>query len=860
MEVSGTGKKYTAQRVAASSSSQNSALQGATSISDVPAGATHQKKTTNLKQINEILNPALSGFRSMEKVVAEEVKTLTSQCMEIVKSTNASDTDQVKLEKKLDIAEKMLAAREAAIRKYDEAISEVKKIKYDITLQGNAVKGSVKAALSELGLAKPTAMALANRLRDIRAQAYDDLQLAKAWHTYLVAMQDHTEVNAATTTIQSLQELQQADPAQLTAKQKEALATADSTISEQHQIYKEKNDSAILKYGECADLLAPLPCDALNFPDSLPAKDVLKNALNVGLALRNHIFEHDVLAAFHERHKRATDHYKSLSADWNTLKTHEEIVPRLNQLRKLGAEAREAGMEAMKYAERTIELYDMALAANTDAPEPTQTGLWFAKQKAQGDLTKLKMDAFDMRRMELPLLVQAAENHYDPGLVENFYRANSVLTQVKTIHDYCTHKMVVGNPDEGTPMDLLHRVLKTVPDGYEDAVRQTTYIARQFEKRGKKVEDNDLVVKELKNLADSIRVIAKLAESQLGQVEFAGKANLGTDDEAKTWIEATLKFNFPQLYPPAPAEEEVDEATEELAEMDIGGSIESTSTTADAKAKTAEVKGPTPSQKNQLKVLSSAITAAEKATNSEQTKKDLALLEAESERQSRNARLEAQEGGSPCAVEDLMKLAANAESALADKKTRIAKKYRRALDKMETNHQKYQTFKTKLSELTEEAERHKTAHDGFIKEGQDLRIEISKMLPPTDSLFNYLYEKGQIKSVARKQQRVELESRDKEGKPRINPRTNEQVKDYIDEYVIKLEGEKKFVAHFHYRSMDANDNEVVACHFKTWDQRAQGLQYVMREAEENRDVEIHRGRTNLETLMILKQLASGTTV
>jgi hypothetical protein len=327
-------------------------------------------------------------------------------------------------------------------------------------------------------------------------------------------------------------------------------------------------------------------------------------------------------------------------------------------------------------------------------------------------------------------------------------------------------------------------------------------------------------------------------------VEFSGMAGQGTDAEATTWIEAALRDHIPDLYDTE--EVELDDLVDEIDDLAIEEDRPAPATPAASLVK----KGPTPPTKDPLKQLNSAIKTAENAIDDKTTKKNLAFWNAESKKHSNNAREGAKEGASPQAVEDDMKVAATNESKLADKKTKIAKKFRKALEQMPSDHGKYEDFKVEMTRLTSQAAQHQANHDALLAEGEALRIKVSKARPPTHLLFHYLCDKQQIERVTLPTKRKELDSLDKDGKPRINARTGEERKDYIEEYVIKPRGAKEVVVHVHYGSMDAPVDEIVACHFKTWDQRHLGLQH-----EVNEDAIVYRSSTNLDMIYRLRAMA-----
>lgn len=880
MDVNRASQTNSTNAVNQRGSRSSNQLQGATAIHNVPAGQQHLKKATNLNKVNTLLKPALSNFMAARQVSAEKANALTNQCMKVVNSKNPSDTERVKLENTRAIAEEMMAVRANAIAAYDDAISRIKNISITVTLRGNAVKGGVDGMLANLGLSEPKTMDLIGKLREIRAEAYDDFQYAQAWHAYVDAVLDQRDANTAADRVQLVQWAQDADPATLTEDEKKVqenvLAEAESTLREQLPIYQEKNNGAISKHDLCVDLLANLPIDGVTLPDSESAKNMLAQSLDSVLELRSNVFN-DMEATFEACKTKLNQAFANALTQSSTQEMGEDEVSSqemeeeevaslgtgvdeassLAQLAELGMEAKQVGTEALAYAGRNIDLYDQALSGIIDLTSENIDDLLAEKKQLQADKTKLSMGVFDMQRMELLLLVQVLDTEYDPGLMERYEQAQNALSQTKTLHQYCTNTMIDGD-GERVPEHLLHEVLKNLPADYEDAVCQIEHLADQFDKKGKGVPNNDRVVELMTLLADSSKAMAKLAESQLGQLVSADNAEQGSATEAKTWVDDTLKLKFPHLYQ---TDEPVDELTDELAELEVvetAAVVQNASTAVRKQAKVVEFKAATSSQKGPGKELKNAIASAENALNSEEIRQDMVRLAKESDKYRHYAEHREKEGASPCTVEDTMKLAARAELALADRYTTIAKRFQRALNKMATSHPKREDFTKQISTLTVEADKHKAKHEQFLRDGETMRIRMSKNLPPTHSLFNYLYDKGQVQSVKR-HKRVELNSLDKNGKARINPRTNEEIKDYIDEYGINLTGGKKIAAHFHYKSMDADDTDIVACHFKLWAQRKQGLQYVMKQAKEGKDIELHRAKTNRETLVKLQQKTGNQT-
>jgi hypothetical protein len=710
-------------------------------------------------------------------------------------------------------------------------------------------------ALYELGLEEPTAMQLASRLQATRAATYDELEMTRGWSAcyqatmdYMATAKSGDKVSDAYKVLYRDNDLQLPSSHRSPARNKE-MQTATSTITRLYPIYKAKIAAAVANYDACVGQLAAQSSVGRKLPDTQSVKELLTQALVNLLNLKKKAAENEQIQPFRNMHTAAVDAYSRLRQDWtNPLKTDQEKLSLLNETLQLGATAKELGIAAIDYADKTIDTYDRALAGNLDFTDETRAGFLAGKKKLQDETSKVLSNTFDMRRMELDLFLMPTMHLYDQRLIENHTQAQVAESKMKTIHDFCSDNIAASEPNVGVPDDLLHKVLTTLPAKYEDAAHQLHYLAGQFEKKGQGIENNNTVVEYMKAFANSMQRMQELLDSQLGKVESSDKAGQGTTAEVQKWIQTTLETCLPSQYDSKAEIEDLAEEMEELALQHADPVAQGTSATAAAKATPAVNKGPTPSQQDPVKKLNSLIAAAENTKTDEKTKQELAFWAAESTKHSGNARKGAQEGASPHTVEEDMKLAASNEPHLATKKTQIAKKFQKALARMDDNHEKYQEYKTKVTDLTEQALQHNMNHDALLDEGKTLRIEMSKTLAPTHSLFHYLCDENQIRSVSQPAPRKELDWLDKDGNPRINLRTNEPFKDYMDEYVIELEGGKKFVAHFHYKSMDAAMTDISACHFKTWEQKGKGSQFERKEAKEGRDAELHRGKTNLETL------------
>jgi hypothetical protein len=815
--------------------------QNAISVFNVQSGQAHQqqKKITKPDKVAKVLKEAVDIVHRAQNALAAFANPLRATCPTTSLTGLGQDTET--LNKRIEIGTRLVAGYKTAIDSYDKAIGKIKTIGGTVELKGSAARGS-ENALRAMELEAPRSIAVAGKLREKRAVLYDQMELIQGWTACRKGALAQGEMAAAQAGLVKLEKALQLDPAQRSPDDRALVENQEAVRKSQSTIFKSKRDEAILEFDAAIGHLADSPIVTKRLPDKITGRELLRTAYFNLLSLRKTETAREVLPSFDAAFQAALKAYGAIAeADSGT-------EPQAGQQQGVDLEEApekikacvEQGTAVIDYLDELIQTADQALALQPPYKDDRkavieQNRATFREKRA--DVT-MKIDVARygfLQQMAKPML-----HLYDGKLVEDFERVCLVMMGLKSIHHACSINLKTGQPNAGLPDHLLHEVLKTVPEQYEDGARQLAYLARKFEKKGKGVSNNDALVKCLKDLAQGAAKMMELAEFQLGLVETSDKANQGTEADAREWIRKTLEEL--EKLEKAGKKDVAEEVAAEFDELDLEPGEE----------EVEESAAPEPEQQKAARQLDKAIAAAEKAGANGKTLQLLQQWDADSRRHCGNARDGQKEGAGLRYVEDEMKLAANEESKLAAKKNQIATKFEKALAQMDDGHPKYADFKRRVAELKAQAEGHERNGKAFLEEGERLAIQVSKEHAPTHSLFHFHCDKGQVEKVSLAAG-LELDVL-RDGKPRLNPRTNEPLKDYIDEYAITLKGGKKYVAHFHYRDKNADKKDFTACHFKTWAQRRQGFQYVLREARAGRTVELHRGRTNLETLNQLRRI------
>jgi hypothetical protein len=814
--------------------------QGATSVFNVPSGKAHQRqqKTSDPRKAGAILKTALDSVTTAHRNLLVRAGKLASVCPKGL--LNGGEGDAAILKLRAQIGKKLVAEYKEAIAIHDQAIESAKSINGTVKLSGKAAQGS-EAMLQQFGLTDANAVTLVGKLRERRAFLYDQQTLMQCWAALCTAGLAQIHSCATDDTLDKLDEALKLEPSQRSSEQNELVKNEAATRAEALAAGKDKIREAIEEFEACVDALGSMELRNVQLPDEKTDVEVLMNAYLNLLELRKYEVDEEVLPSFDQAYCAATEaNCTARQQDAGTKQEGEHLDAAL----KLVDGCVQQGMATIDHLDELIRLAGQALGSGLGIPPEDEDDIKRDRNELAEAASGIFRKIYALQNEALSLSSKPTLHLYNRKLRDDLELIQSVLARASCIHDACAAGLKGEKSDDAVPERLLHEVLKTLPEQYEDGVRQLTYLASKFEKNGKGIPGNKALVACLKALADGTAKMMELAESQLAAVEASDKANQGTPAEAAEWLGTTL---------PAQTGHQSGGGLEFAAAVDDETVVDDLFDSDDASDTGASAEAVAPEKAKEHKLRDKAIKAAEKAETDASTLSALAQWKTDSDTHSGNAREGAKEGAGLRYVEGEMKLAVGSELKLAAKKTQMAKKFERALQRMEADDPRREPFRERCDVLLADAAQHETKGRALLQEGERLAIELSKEHAPTHSLFHFHCDKGQIESVALGQQRMELDVLDKEGKARRNPRTNEPLKDYIDEYAITLKGGKRYVAHFHYRDREADRKDFTACHFKTWKQRRKGMQYVMKEARAGRTVELHRARTNLETLVRLQE-------
>jgi hypothetical protein len=844
-------------------SNSSSQLRGATSLTNVPSGqGMRTEKAKKPKQVNPILERVVS---KLDEAASHVDTALPLRQYAYSHLYDVPEKDRVHYNTRLDVGKKLVTAYDGALAAYDAAIAEMKHINPTVALTG--AKGNTTGLapkLVQLGLLGEDRKAgkLLNKLIDLRSQTYDSKVCAEAWNDYSEAMLKTFDANKTSDELQKMRSARAASQSPESAEQKRSADVADAV---KVRIFQKLIKQSQEKYESCLERLVMGPA---SMPDGELGKVFFTNAIGNLLPVRKSLLDDrerpEVINAGSEFKKAYDTHNQALKD--GDLDTDEKKFESLKSVLAKADKAAKRGLEAVEYIGKSIDFYGEAVTKESSFNAFGIKEMSKEKKELQDESTDFLERVFIIRRTALELAVQHAQ--YDPELVESFDRLHGTEIQLSALHNACC-ETIKWAAQKGTAPDtkdeanlkvpdrLLYVVLKDLAAMYEDLEHQCQYVLKEFEEKGDAVENNETVVAHIKGYGDTIAKMRTLIDSELGRVDESGmsekekgKSWADLAQEAVTWVNGTLRTLFPDDYA-------ADEAVDELAEETEALVIEKPEEPTPAQVAVPEKKGPTPVTKDPVKDLNKAVAAAGKSVI--ESADELNNLETASKKYRTYAKEGELAGYSPHTVEKYMGLAATQETKLANKKIQIAKKFQKALGLMAADDLRRGEYSSKVSTLTEQANQHKKDSETLLAEGRSLRTEMSKKLPPTHLLFHYLCEQKQVSHVKQTVRRKQLTVMNKAGQVRRDPRTNEPLLDYLDEYEIALKGkgQKKFVVHFHYETKEAKKEDMTACHFKTWEQREMGGQYVRAEAKEGRDVEVHRGRTNVDTLHRLSELSKG---
>jgi hypothetical protein len=846
-------------------SNSSSQLRGATLLTNVPSGqGIRTEKAKKPKQVNPILERVVS---KLDEAASHVDRALPLRKYAYSHLYDVPEKDRSHYNMRLNVGKKLVTAYDGALAAYDAAIAEMKEINPTVALTGATgnTTGLVHK-LSQLGLqgADRKAGKVLNKLIDLRSETYDNKVCTEAWNDFSEALLKTFDANDKAAEVNVKRAERASKESEETEIEKRSADVAEQVmVRTQQKLLKQSQD----KYESCLERLVIGP---VAMPNGEVAKLFFTNAIgNLFPVRRNIILDREgpefLIAGLDFR--TAYDTFNQDLKD-GKLEAAEEKSKSLASVLTKADKAAKRGLEAVEYIDKTIDFYGKAMTTESFFNDVGMKEMSKEKNELQDESTSILERVFVRRRTALALAVQHANPQYEPGLVESFNLLHGTEVELSALHNACyeTIKRAAQKdaaPDAKdeeklkVPDHLLYLVLKDLAAMYEDLELQCQCVLKEFEEKGDAVENNKTVVEHIKGYGDTIAKMRTLIDSELGRVDESemsekpkGKSWADLAQEAVTWINGTLRTLFPANYA---ADDEVNELAEETEELIIDEPAKLVSVPHTA----SEKKGPTPAMHDPVKDLIKAAAAAEQSVT--ESADALEILETASQKYSYYAKTGAQAGCSPYTIEKYMGLAATQETKLANKKMQIAKKFQKALGLMATDDTRREAYVSKLDELTAEAKQHKNNRGTLLEEGRSLRTEMSKALAPTHSLFHYLCDQKQVSRVKRTEWRKPLTVMNEKGAPRRNPRTNEPILSYLDEYeiILKGKGTKKFVVHCHYQSKDADEKNMDACHFKTWDQRKLGGEYVRREAKERRDVEVHRGRTNLDTLDKLKKLSKG---
>lgn len=842
-----------------SSLGTSATLHGAKPIENPASGQARQPKFKKLSDVNRELRAALPHYEEGAKIL-EEVKPVLVTCVanySFPVNTHIEEAERAYYEKQLVPGQQAVAIYQRVVEQYDQALSKVNLISPAVKIERKAASG-IKGQLEKLGLENPTAGTLLRKLQDMRSAAYDTMVRARAWNDYAEAKLMTIDGNEITRKMEELrkEQLDQASPTSNASGDQKTYTNVAMQLQRRKHFQKsvdaeKKLESSIKGF------------DAVPYKTALPdgqdvtafISDVVGMLVNVKKAnIENYMVPTSTIASmsFVQAQNQLDNAWMS-----GVLKTSKDKSDRIASVLDTAKTARKQALAVFDYIDKTIDVYDKALTMPSKFHE---AGLKKLSNDGQGYRDKAATylrQVFNFHDAELGLYLRVKADVHGKELRASLEDFRLTQRKLAILHTACCDTLAGRAPTEKVqivPDRLLHKVLTELAAKYEDTEIQVRFLLKQLEEKGKGTPHNEQVLASMRELADSLPKMRALIDSQLGRIESSGKTGKGTVEEAQAWIKETLRKHYPQDYA---GTDTVEDITETMEEFNVDEpAAPGASTHAPAQPKAPVKKGPTPPQLDPAKELDKAIAAADNANADSKTVEELKLLEAQSKKYSNNARAAAQSDASPKTIEEYMELAAEQESKLVAKKTKILKKFEKALGKMNTAHKKYEEYADAVNYLTDEVARHRENREAFLQEGKTLRIRVSKELDPTHSLFHFLCDNGEVRRVTLKE-REEIDSVDEHGKSRRDPRTTALIKDFIDEYEIHLHGGKKFVAHFHYKNRDADVKDFTACHFKTWEQRHRGKQYEIREEKEGRDTAVHRGRTNLDSLNRLQHLAGG---
>jgi hypothetical protein len=706
------------------------------------------------------------------------------------------------------------------------------------------------------------------KLQEMRAEQYDSLQAIQGWMAYCAGALDVSAMQAAMQKMVDLENAARVAPKDRTPEQKTAVAQGDGTRLIQPQIYYRKANSAIAHFEQCIPRLASHPSGAEVLPDGQHLATVLTDTIGNVIPLRDMMYRQDLKPEYAAAGAAFFNAVKGFLTDFENGKLSDpgNMLAAKEILREKTASSHASGSKAFSYLLRSIGLIDQMLAMNNVLPA--------IRNEEVKRNTKLQVEAMDALLdvsktvvFGMAALIQCDINDFPGNLHGHVSRFLKDDGELKSIHSACSDNLKTDMQDT-VPEHLLPDALKAVHGQYEDMVTQTRYLARRCEKAASSVPRIRDVVTSLKEYESNAQKVMGLLSRLIDTVP-AAPADKALAAEAQEWIRCRLEKRNAGL---AGA---LTEKTGTLALADAQDGVHEDvndgepSASAPAHHEAVTVVSGAAGAPAKMKSLDSLIAAAESTKTDANMKAVLARAEQQSAFLSSTAREEARAGASPNTVESYMELAAKEEDALAENRTNIAKKFQRALRRMDGTHPKFAEYNAKLNGTDEtiglnaQIKGHQEASAALRTEGAALRLQRSREVfldKPTEALFHYLADRGQITRVEAPPKRIERGVVDKHRQPRLDPRTREQIKDYFEEYIVHIGRDGCVVAHLHYKSADAKATEFSELHFKSWPDRFTTQKDLVKKDDDPQAEQavLHYGLAGVATLERLQSLARNT--